>query len=335
MNTTGSPETPASAEPPAPVGGGLTNTSGAPGGGAARIGKVVVTAALVGFGLYACSDLMFGRMLGAITGTTQDPRSVGWVGIDSMKPVRATLRREGGGTLVFEAPGAYYMAIPRGRAYRAGQGEQVMFSVWSHSFDPTRGVLMRSWRDCTQGAVTPDCEDRAEAQRRRAAGEQEISIEVGNWLAPQQHLTFLPRWREQAAAGHCTLTTDPVSGLWVFDVPEALRPEPGSPPQANPYLCGQGFGPQGMLNSRRQANNSYKPYYASPRYFIKENPYEYVVFCRATHDDEDTSNKCTLYSDYKKMKFSIVLNYKERAIWDKQYRKAIELLDRFNISSQR
>lgn len=300
------------------------------------MGKVVVTAALVGFGLYACSDLMFGRMLGAITGTTQDPRSVGWAAIDSMKPVRATLRTQDGRTLMFEAPGAYYRAIPRGRAYRAGQGEQVMFSVWSHSFDPTRGVLMRSWRDCTQGAATPDCEDRAEAERREAVGEQEIIIELGNWLAPQQHhSTFLPRWREQAAAGHCTLTTDSVSGLWVFDVPEALRPKPGSAPQANPYLCGQGFGRQGELNSRRQADGFYKPYYAPPKYFINYNPLEYRISCNAVHDEIYIRSRCSLHSNYRELNFHMILNYNERGIWDQQYRKAIVLLDRFNISSQR
>lgn len=338
MNTTGSPETPASAEPPAPVGGGLTNTSGAPGGGAgraARMGKVAVTAALVGFGLYACSDLMFGRMLGAITGTTQDPRSVGWAAIDSMKPVRATLRTQDGRTLVFEAPGAYYRAIPRGRAFRDGEGEQMMFSVWSHSFDPTRGVLMRSWRGCAQDAARPGCEDRAEAQRRIAAGEKEITIELGNWLAPQHHLTSRPSFRDQAAAGHCTLTTDPVSGLWVFDVPEALRPEPGSPPQANPYLCGKGIGWQGELNSMRQADGSYKPYYALPRYFVKEDPLDYRIRCNAVHDEMGISTLCSLYSSYKDLNFHMLLNYSERSIWDQQYRRAIALLDRFNISSQR
>lgn len=344
MNTTGSPETPASAEPPAPVGGGLTNKSGAPGGGAgraAKMGKVAVTVALVGFGLYACSDVMFGRMLGAITGTTQDPRSVGWAAIDSMKPVRATLRTQDGRTLLFEAPGAYYMAIPRGRAYRNGQGERVSFSFWSKTFDPARADILRSYRNCTNGTTmndppgTPDCGNRAEAQRRRAAGEQEITIDLGNWLPPQEHLMFLPRWREQAAAGQCTLTTDAVSGLWVFDVPEALRPEPGSPPQANPYLCGQRFGWQGMLNSRRQADGSYKPYYASPRYFVKDNLLEYRIRCESVHDEMDVSGLCSLYSIYRDLNFHMLLNYRERSIWDKQYRKAIELLDRFNISSQR
>ena len=207
------------------------------------------------------TDTLTGSLIGAITGTTTDPRSLGLMRSASMAPVRATLKTDvliddrpypgnitgdygqikGDYRLTFEAPAAYYTAIGKPSA---GRGLQAIgFAFWSRSGDPVAPDIMEQKRLCEQpnGRLADPCPGDP-VRKREDAGEWRIEFEMFNavdTVRERRRLNLSQLEKSRAGREACLVYHDKNFDMTVVTVPEADYPtRKKNTPASLPNFCG-------------------------------------------------------------------------------------------------
>lgn len=290
------------------------------------------------------ASTLTGSLIGAITGTTTDPRSLGHVRSANMAPVRATLKtdiliddRSGDGSgnvkgdyrLTFEAPAAYYTAI--GRPSRDRGIQAVGFAFWSQTGDPVAPDIIEQRRLCRQpdGRLADSCPEDP-IRKRQEAGEWQVEFEMFNAVdTPREkasiNLGALERARASSEA--CLVYRDANLDMTVVTVPEADYPTRQNVPASLPNFCGGAYIVKGERALRRgETEVQYYP----PRVFYKfhaDGRLRYRVTCRAFG-----SQLCTMRIDLGSWGGRAHVHGSEAPRWDKTHNEIMNFLSRHVVS---
>ncbi|WNJ90295.1 hypothetical protein [Bosea sp. 685] len=304
--------------------------------------SICIAAGVIAF----AADPLRGAFLGAISGTTTDPRSLGLMRNASMVPVRATLRTDilmdtpppGGGSnrltkgdfrLTFEAPAAYYSAIGKPAAERGMQA--VAFNFWSRTGDPVGPDLIEQSRLCKlhKREALPCPGD--PVAKRHEAGEWEVEVEMFNGVAtPAERfrLRVAQLIRARSITEACTVYDDPQLAMTVVTVPEADYPPPVDGYVRLPKFCS---GIYIMYGDRGRYRGEDAPRYFPPRVFYKFNEAGEFRF-RVSCDAFGSHQICWMSVDFGSWSGRVVVQPAKAAEWDAAYSAIMNFLSRHVVA---
>jgi hypothetical protein len=311
----------------------------------------LILVATLGTG-YLFSDWFRGKMLGALVGTTTDPRSLGMVQSGSLQPIEVGLhtqvyRDKSGswhGILSYGQP-PWLDAGGQGKTPEGGlvdtylrfrvpaaaldflRGDQtplrsiaVGFKLWSETMEPVAYDLVRELQKCPPGTI--HCHPANDLFKDRAAkGEYALQFELGaNVIQNRQEIErvlllrtgLLPAYNPRKRP--CETYDDLALGMTVTKVPEGV----------NPGEACEFFHP-GMRGSSGQPN-------PGSRLFLKRYPDgrpKFSVKCGSydTNPDAPYPGLCDLGGLYGHWPIFVRVIGKQAEKWDETFDRVVKYLE--------
>jgi hypothetical protein len=303
--------------------------------------------------VYLFSGLFRGTMLGALVGTTTDPRSLGLVQSGSLQPIEVGLHTqvyrdksgswhgilsygqppwlEGDSWPKKTPPGGLVDTYLRFRVPAASldflrgygvplRSESVGFKLWSETMEPVAYDLMRELAKCPR--VPARCEPANDLFKERAArGEYALRFSLSAHVT--QNKATIERNRLLIAGLHpeyntlkrpCETYDDLELGMTVTTVPEGVNPG---------KACE--FDHPGMRGSSGQPN-------PGSRLFLKRYPDErpkFSVKCGSYNPDPNApiNGYCNLSGMYGHWLMFIDVENRQAEKWDAAFDRAVKFLD--------